>query len=133
MSDTHHPLVQFARRKMGHGLRSVVRYAPGETELLYVREDLSERTVRNRVDAIGEAVETRPQNERAAATFGRVQASIQFREAGTLVILRRDEATVFLSVESYANRNLGGFVTQCRRVLEGAPPRGESPPAPATD
>jgi hypothetical protein len=133
MSDTHHPLVGFARRKTGHGLRSVVRAAPAETELLYVREDLSRQTVRNRLDEIGAAVEGRPRNETAVATFGRVQASIQLREAGTLVILRRGDTTVFLTVEPYASRNLGSFVTQCRRILDGVPANGETSPAPTPE
>lgn len=121
MIDGIQPLVQFARRKTGQGLRAVIRYTSETTDVHYVRDDLSEDTVRDRMAAIAADTLAHPERDPAAATYGSIEASIQLREAGHIVILREDDALVLLTFESYAGRNLGTFLKQSRRVLQEIP------------
>lgn len=121
MIDGLQPLVQFARRKTGQGLRAVIRYTPETTDVHYVRDDLSEDTVRDRMTEIGADVLAHPERDPGVATYGSIEASIQLREAGHIVVLRDDDALVLLTFESYAGRNLGTFLKQSRRVLQEIP------------
>ena len=115
------PLLDHLKTRAGESLRAVQWYRGDQTELIYVRDDLSVPDVVSRADAIHAQLTTKkpPQAEAEMATLGDRMATVNIYDEAFLINLPFGENYgVVIGLDPIVGRSLHEFVSGCRACLE---------------
>ena len=115
-------LVSFVERQAGESLRAIAEYDNADIELLYLRNDLHQREISDRVETIHDNITwvwNPKEDEKVISKLGEKRATVQVREDAVIIHLLAERKQGYLiGLEPDAARNLTTFLGECLTHVE---------------
>ncbi|MFB6085067.1 MAG: hypothetical protein ABEJ94_12570 [Halorientalis sp.] len=120
VSDQYQELRQLIRGRAGDAFRAAVKYDRHDWTMLYVRDDVATRELRDALDTLVDRARSRDPvvTPDVYDGIGETQATVELHEGAALIHLREtDTRGVVVSLDRDIAQGLGAFVTRCNDVL----------------
>jgi len=108
-------LTEWARERVGDGLRATGYHTADDYEVLYLRDDLEDVYAPERGDTIIETVRAlNDQSREFADSLSVPQEGLYVFEEYLIVQFPVDEGAVFMSLDHDVGRSFVSFISECR-------------------
>lgn len=119
METRHDALVDVLEERAGDSFRSAGYYDANSESLLYVRDNLTEETMAQRLEYIVERIRNREPMIEPSKAAGRCKADIELYEKFVIIHwYLEDQRGIITSFEPEVARRLTEFIEECNTALE---------------